>query len=216
MRYSVLALLLVSSIAAAKGPDIDKVNGSISTDSGREYGDLETVNGSINVDDGVKAEEVSTVNGGIRLRSGAVVDSAETVNGGITIDEKVLVNRDVSTVNGGISVDRGSQVDGGMETVNGGMKLRAATVEQGLRTVNGSIEVGADSIVRGGILVEKPSGWVNWGKSSKPRITIGANAVVEGELRFEHEVELYIDPSAKVGKQTGVSPIMLDAKDVER
>jgi hypothetical protein len=60
--------------------------------------------------------------------------------------------------------------------------------------------------VHGGILVEKPHGFgIHWGKESKPRIVIGPNAVVEGELRFEREVELFVHSTAKIGKVTGAT-----------
>jgi hypothetical protein len=66
-----------------------------------------------------------------------------------------------------------------------------------------------------GVLVEKPksntSSWTSITlengkivrKPSIPRIVIGPNAVVEGELRFEHEVELFVHDSAKIGKVIG-------------
>ena len=51
--------------------------------------------------------------------------------------------------------------------------------------------------MHGGILVEKSHGFgINWGKPNKPRIVIGPNAVVEGELRFERDVELFVHPTA--------------------
>ena len=217
MRLTLIALLLCSPLAFAQPKSIDKVNGSIRTESGVEYADLETVNGGITVDSGVLARDVSTVNGGIDIRDDAVVESVETVNGGIRIERKVTVRGDVETVNGGIRIDTGSQVGGGLETVNGGMRLVGATVERDLVTVNGSIEVGEGSLVNGGITVNKPSGfgW-NWGKSKPPRITIGPNAVVKGELNFEREVELEIHPTAKTGAIRGVTPIRIGAEPVER
>src|SRR3546814_5403465 len=49
-----LSLLLASGAVAAApaGADIDKVNGSITAESGQVYGDLETVNGSIRLGEG--------------------------------------------------------------------------------------------------------------------------------------------------------------------
>jgi hypothetical protein len=58
--------------------------------------------------------------------------------------------------------------------------------------------------VQGGILVEKPHG-ISWGKPRVPRIIIGPNAVVNGELRFEREVELYVHTSAKIGSVSGAT-----------
>jgi hypothetical protein len=58
--------------------------------------------------------------------------------------------------------------------------------------------------VAGGIKVEKPSGW-SWGKQRPPRVVIGPNSVVEGELVFEREVELFVHATATVGKITGAT-----------
>ena len=128
------------------------------------------------------------------------------VNGGITAEAGQHYG-DLDTVNGGISLEKGSVV-GKVETVNGGITIQQTEVGGKIDTVAGDITIGADSIVHGGVLVEKPnhSGW-NWGfgKPRNPRIVIGPNAVVEGELRFEREVELYVHSTAKIGKVTGAT-----------
>ncbi|MBD8527934.1 hypothetical protein [Pseudomarimonas arenosa] len=218
MRVLTVLLLCCSSVALAKGPSIDKVNGAIHTEAGVEYGDLDTVNGAIRVREGATAEDVSTVNGSIDVDDGVRLRSAETVNGGIDLGRDVLVEGRVETVNGSISLGQRSQVMGGLETVNGGMKLREASVEGGLSTVNGSIYIGENSTVRGGILIEKPnSGWFNWGAKNKPpRLTIGPNAVVEDKIHFEREVELVVHPSAKIGPISGETPTRIDYAQVER
>jgi hypothetical protein len=75
-----------------------------------------------------------------------------------------------------------------------------------VRTVSGDITIGARSRVKGGILVEKSQGIrFNWGKKRTPRVVIGPNAVVEGELRFERAVELFVHPSARIGKVSGAT-----------
>lgn len=216
MRLLPLVLLVISPLVLARGPDIDKVNGSIRTDEGREYGNLETVNGAISVAPGVMAEEVSTVNGSIVIRESGQVDSVETVNGSISIEENAVVRRHAETVNGAITLDRGARIEDGAETVNGGLRLRGAEVGKDLRTVNGSIEVLDGAIVHGNIVVEKPKGWFNFGTRQPPRVTIGENAVVKGELRFEQEVELRVHSSAKIGPIRGVEPKRLDDGAVER
>lgn len=205
---ALIAVLIASPVVVAKGVDIDKVNGSIQTDAGAQYGELETVNGSISVDEGASAESVSTVNGGIDVDDKATIGTLETVNGGIDIGEAVEVAYDVSTVNGGIGIERGSRVHGKVETVNGRIELAAAEVGKGIATVNGDITVGADSIVRGGILVEKPQGgWFNFSNNPPkvPRVVIGPNAVVEGTLDFEREVELFVHATAKIGTVRGAT-----------
>lgn len=204
----VIAVLIASPVVFAAGKSIDKVNGAIRTEAGIEYGDLDTVNGSISIAAGVRADKASTVNGSIDVDDQATVGSLETVNGGIDIGEAVVVEKGVETVNGAVEIERGSRVQDGIETVNGRIELEGAEVGKGLNTVNGDVIVGADSIVRGGILIEKPNGgWFNWNSNSrKPRVVIGPNAVVEGTLKFEREVELFVHSSAKVGRIDGATP----------
>jgi DUF4097 and DUF4098 domain-containing protein YvlB len=200
-----LALSVTSYVASAKNQDISKVNGSISTESGQSYGDLDTVNGSIRIDDKVKAEDVETVNGSITSASSAQLKSAETVNGSINLGEATQVQGPVGTVNGALSIGKRSVIDEDISTVNGRIMVLESQIKGGISTVSGDITVGANSHVYGGILVEKPSGnwgW-SWGKQLPPRIIIGPNARVDGELRFEREVELYVHTTAKTGKVTG-------------
>ena len=74
-------------------------------------------------------------------------------------------------------------------------------VAGGIETVNGDIQIGDGTEVAGGILVSKAMGWgINWGKPKVPRIVLGANSVVRGELVFEREVELFVHSSAKYGR----------------
>jgi DUF4097 and DUF4098 domain-containing protein YvlB len=206
-RIAFIAVLIASPVVFAK-QDIDKVNGAVRTEAGVEYGSLETVNGSISVEAGVRADSASTVNGSIDIDDQAVVGTVETVNGGVDIGESVVIENGVETVNGGVGIERGSRIDGKVETVNGRIELEGAEIGNGIATVNGDITVGTDSIVRGGILVEKPqgSGWFNWGgKSRLPRIVIGPNATVEGTLDFEREVELFVHDTAKIGTVRGAT-----------
>jgi hypothetical protein len=52
-------------------------------------------------------------------------------------------------------------------------------------------------------MVREPKGW-KWSKKSKPvRVEIGDVVVVNGDLIFEHPVELKIHDSAKVGDIIG-------------
>lgn len=213
MRRTLLALAitLTLSISAAhahdhdqKGGDISRVNGGITAEAGTSYGDLDTVNGGISVRKGASAKDVETVNGGISIDDDASVSSVSAVNGGIRGGERVKVARGVETVNGGIRFDFHSKVGGDISTVNGGITIKQTTVTGKLRTVSGDITVGAQSLVDGGILVEKPQG-ISWGKPRIPRIVIGPNATVKGELRFEREVELFVHASAKVGPVSGAT-----------
>ena len=76
-----------------------------------------------------------------------------------------------------------------------------------MKTVNGDIEVGEGSRVDGDIVVEKERGLSMWRSKRTPKVVIGPNAVVTGEMRFEKEVELHVSKQAKVGKIVGATPI---------
>jgi DUF4097 and DUF4098 domain-containing protein YvlB len=203
-----LALALFAPGALAQ-QDIDKVNGSITAQAGQTYGDLGTVNGAIRIEANARTGDAETVNGGIEVADNAVTGSLSTVNGGVRAGRQLRVDGDIETVNGSVFVDRGGSLRG-VSTVNGAIGLVDSDLSGGIETVNGDITVGAGSHVRGGIKVEKPtSNWmpVNIGKRKPPRIVIGPNAVVEGDLVFEREVKLYVHQSARIGKVSGATAV---------
>ncbi len=206
----VLGMVLISGpVWADEG--ISKVNGHISADAGRQYGDLETVNGGVSVGDRTRTGDVESVNGGIEIGARASTGGISTVNGGVTVGAGTVVSGDIETVNGSVLVERGSQVSGGVETVNGSIGLIGTQLGKGIETVNGDITVGVDSHVGGDIRIEK-STFGFWSKPSrKPRVVIGPRAVVDGSLRFEREVALYVHRSARIGAVSGATPRPFDS-----
>jgi predicted acyltransferase (DUF342 family) len=213
-----LALLLGLPAPACANDDISKVNGAVRTEASHVYGDLTTVNGSIELATRVRAAEVSTVNGGIRSEASASAREMTTVNGSIRLGQGNLVTGDLTTVNGGIRVGEAGRVDGDVTTVNGAITLVHAQVGGQLTTVNGDITVGANSLVRGGLRVEKaPSHW--WWPirlevaRPAPKIVIGPNAVVEGTLEFRRAVVLYVHDTARVGPISGAVPVHFSGQE---
>ena len=223
MKSLYLALLACLPLAAVANDGISKVNGSVRVEAGQSAGDVSTVNGSVTIEEGATASDVETVNGSVNIERNATVQHAESVNGGISLAadakaasvetvngtlkfaEGVQVSGDVSAVNGTAQLAKGADIRGRLSNVNGKMTINAAHVGGGLKTVNGDILVGADSRVEGGILVEKPNqNWFNRNRRP-PRIVIGPGAVVEGKLRFEHEVELLVSDRAKIGSVEGAT-----------
>jgi DUF4097 and DUF4098 domain-containing protein YvlB len=225
MKYLVAALLIgLATWSARADNNVSKVNGAVRVEAGQTVGDVSSVNGSIRVEDGVTAQDVETVNGSIHIGERSRVQSIETVNGGISVGDgthaqsvesvngtiklgrQVQVAGDMTTVNGSTSLSQGAEVRGNVETVNGRIELDAARVGGRLQTKNGDVTVGANSHVSGGLVVEKANrGWFNSNKRN-PRIVIGPNATVEGTLRFEREVDLYVSNTAKIGKIEGATP----------
>jgi predicted acyltransferase (DUF342 family) len=212
-RRAMLALVLATVLCAGASPafaqqDIDKVNGSITAESGQRYGDLETVNGSIRLEDGATVDEASTVNGTIEGGDNVTTRSLDTVNGAIKFGKKAKVSGSVESDNGGLFFDRGSVVRDGLTNVNGGIGVVGTEVGGDIETVMGDITVGADSHVKGRIHVEKPTNHgFNWSMRHRdpPRIVIGPNAVVDGPLVFDRDVVLYVHSSARIGQVTGAT-----------
>ncbi|GAB2668642.1 DUF4097 family beta strand repeat-containing protein [Arenimonas aestuarii] len=239
MRIRPLAALIPLSLALAATPafaeqDIDKMNGSVTAEAGGEYGSLSTVNGSITIREGATVRQVETVNGGITIQANAKVGGAETVNGGIRLEDGASA-RELDVVNGAVRLGRNSRIEGDVEAVNGSVRAEAgAEIVGNVENVNGALifdhaRVGGQlatrhgditldaSTVEGGIRVEKPNTrWWSFERKRAPRIVILAGSVVGGEMVFEQEVELYVHPDAKVGKQSGIAPRMIDSPDAPR
>lgn len=215
MRNGLSALLVVltATLAGCDNGDVTAgregaktINGSVHVAAGEHAGAVGTVNGSVDVAPNAVVGSVHSVNGAIDLASHTTAKSVSAVNGGVTLGDGAHVTGGVTTVNGAIRLNTGAEVGGAVKNVNGHIALTGAHVAGGLRTVGGDIDIGADSHVEGGILVQKGS-WFGSADSHKPRIVIGPGAVVQGELRFEREVQLYVSEKATVGTVRGATPI---------
>jgi cytoskeletal protein CcmA (bactofilin family) len=181
------------------------VNGSVTVGADAVVtGDVKTVNGKVHVDAGASIEEASTVNGSVRIGKNVTSRSLGTVNGSIKVDESCTVDGEIEAVNGGISVASGTKIDRGVSNINGTIKLMGATVGGNVSTVSGDVHVLDGTVVQGHLIIEKPGGW-GWGKDKrKPRVVIGPGSTIEGDIKLEREVELFISETASVGKVKGV------------
>ena len=204
-------LLLAGSGTAFAQQEISKVNGSIDVATGEVRADVSTVNGSIKLGNAAKADDVTTVNGEIALGNNASAKDVTTVNGGIKVGSGARIASDATTVNGSVFVADHGVVGGDVTTVNGGIGLVRAEVGGDVATVNGDVTVGIGSHVKGKLLVKKATNNsvlpISIGPNRIPRIIVGPNAVVDGELQFEREVKLYVHKSARVGKITGATAV---------
>ncbi len=207
---------LALAVVALNGCGPAGVNGGVNVPRGATVEAATTVNGGVKVGDGAKVGEAATVNGGVRLGDNVTADSAKTVNGGIRIGSNTKVAHDAQTVNGGVQLGKNANVGGEVRTVNGDIRLDAAHVGSGITTFNGDIQVGTGSRVEGGIHVKKPELSMGLGDNI-PRIVIGPGAVVEGTMKFERDVELYVSDSAKIGAVEGATAQMFsgDSPDAD-
>lgn len=205
LMLAALALFL-PLLAAAHDGDIDKINGAVRVEAGRQAGDVSTVNGAVYVGDNATVQEASTVNGAVELGAKAQATELGTVNGAISMGSASRVSGEVNAVNGSIHLAPGADVGGRLENVNGAIVLDGAHVAGGLGTVAGDITVGANSRVEGGILVDKSRGWFS-GNSRTPMVVIGPHAVVQGTLEFRRKVVLKVSDSAQIGPVKGATPV---------
>jgi hypothetical protein len=182
------------------------VNGSVRVPDGAQTGNVGTVNGSIHVGENATVLQGQTVNGSISLGAHSSADSLTTVNGSISLSDQAHVAHAIQTVNGSMTLRSGSQVGGSLTNVNGTIELTTARVGGGIRSANGDINVGGQSQVDGGIRIEKSSGWFEF-MQHVPRVVIGPGAVVNGELRFERKVELYVSDKATIGPVVGATAV---------
>ncbi len=225
-RVFLASMLLIAGTSSFASDDtISKVFGGIHVRDGESIGRGETVNGGIDVGDNARTKSLSTVNGGITIGknaqvgrietvnggadigTNAVLTSIEAVNGGVDIADGARITKHISTVNGGVDIADQVWVGGAIENVNGGVKIGASHIVGLVSTATGDITLNG-SRLDGGILVEK-QGWSLFNFSRKPIIKIGAGTVVNGTLDFRREVDLYVHPSAKIGKVIGASAKVL-------
>lgn len=184
------------------------VNGSISVgENAVVTGGLSTVNGKIRVDDGAAIEKAKTVNGSIRIGDNVKLENLSTVNGTVTVGTTSTVDGGIETVNGRITLERGATVGDDIENVNGRIELNAAEVGGDLSTVTGDVELNDGSVLKGDLIVEKPSRWKSRNNRRKPRIVIGPGSRVHGTLVLEREVKLFISESAEVGGVSGAMSV---------
>ena len=208
LRAALLALLVTvcSCGVSVNGDESHKINGSVHVEAGKPAGSAETVNGSIHVDPNANVTQAATVNGSIHIGAHATAASAKTVNGAITLDDGARITGNVESVNGTLTLHDAADVAGSVKNVSGRIELSGARVAGGVRTVSGDISIQGASKVEGGIVVEKPGGSVVLG-GDIPRIVIGPGASVQGNLRFEREVHLYVSDKATVGPVTGATAV---------
>ncbi len=206
---SIVALAAILTLSACDiGVDGDgstKVNGSVHIPAGKAAEEARTVNGSIHIDDNAAVTSAAAVNGSVRLGAHASATSVKTVNGAISLGESAHVSGNAGSVNGDLTLSSGAEISGSLSNVNGKISLDSAHVGDGIKTINGNVSIMGKSKVEGGILVEKPSSTLF--NNEDPVIIIGPGAVVQGDLRFERKVKLYVSDKATIGSVTGATPI---------
>ena len=207
-----LPVIVVLGIAAGCTKNSDeggtnRVNGSIRVLAGQQNGNLDTVNGAISVDEKATFGNADTVNGDIYVGAHASGTTAKTVNSNVTLDTGARIAGEIASVNGLLTLNDGAEVTGPLGNINGGISLTNAHAAQGVATVNGDISILGTSKVEGGLHVKTLSVGVLSYDKSVPRIIIGPGATVQGALKFDRKVKLYVSDKATIGPVSGATPI---------
>ena len=163
-----------------------------------------TMNGQITIKEGARVSDCATVNGKVSLGEGAEAGDLNTVNGDLELGRDARVKGNIRLVNGAVRLSNGSAVTGNVGTVNGKIELVASEVGGNLSNVNGGMEITDGSLVHGGILVRDASG-DPMGKP--PRVIIGRDSEVRGQLEFQRTVELFVHTSARIGPVVGATAV---------
>ena len=188
--------------AGATSDGASTVNGKVTIGAGATVtGGVSSVNGSVRIDEGATVADAETVNGSLRVADKVRSGSLSTVNGSIDVSRDVVVDGHVSAVNGRITVGGGSKVAKDLGNKNGDIELEGSEIGGDVSTISGDIELAEGAVVMGDLVVKKPGGWNN--SNGMPRVVIGPGSRVEGVIRLEREVKLYISESAEVGGVEG-------------
>ena len=166
---------------------------------------------------GEKAIPVETITRDIALAERSQAESLESFTGAITLRRDARVLGDVETGNGELVLEPGSEVRGDLTNTSGTIRIDGARVGGLVSTTYGDIYIGPDSHLDGGIVVDKRDViglslgdlrlGIPVGRSTPPRVVIGARATVAGVLRFKRPVELLVSESATIGPVEGATPV---------
>ena len=208
MAVPVYGASVNKSIKVEAGSESDgasTVNGSVSVGEGAVVtGTLKTVNGKIRVDEKATIQDATTVNGSLSIADNVKARDLTTVNGSVRVGEGATVSGEISAVNGRIQLESGTSVGADVGNVNGDIEFEGSEVSGNVKTVSGDIELTDAAVIKGDLIIQKPSTW-GWGnkKSRVPTVTIGPGSRVEGVILLEREIKLYISETAEVGGVEG-------------
>jgi len=205
MAVPVYGASVNKSIKVEAGSESDgasTVNGSVSVGKGAVVtGTLKTVNGKIRVDENATVEDATTVNGSLSVADNVKAQDLTTVNGSVSVGEGSTVSGEISAVNGRIKLKSGTTVGQDVGNVNGDMEFEGSEIGGNVTTVSGDVDLRDAAVIKGDLIIEKPSMWNK--KSRVPTVTIGPGSRVEGKILLEREIKLYISETAEVGGVEG-------------
>jgi cytoskeletal protein CcmA (bactofilin family) len=210
--------------AGASARNIDTGSGSVRLHDDARSGDIDTGSGRVELGRNARAGRIDTGSGRVQLDDGAHSEHIDTGSGGVEGGSNVVVDGKIDTGSGGVELGAGSRVAGDIDTGSGGVELLATEVagyiDTGsgrvyltdsnilgeVRTRSGEVRLEGSTHVHGDLLVQTNRCWgLCWSNEPNPaRVIIGANARVDGRIKFEHPGELWVHEQARIGKVEGV------------
>lgn len=190
----------------ARSGDIDTGSGRVELGRNARAGRIDTGSGRVRLDDGAQSERIDTGSGGVEGGSGIIIDGKiDTGSGGVELGAGSRVAGDIDTGSGGVELV-GTEVAGDIDTGSGRIYLTDSNVLGEVRTRSGEVRLEGNSHVHGDLLVRTNRCWgLCWSNDPSPaRVVIGANARVDGRIKFEHRGELWVHEQARIGKVEGV------------
>lgn len=151
---------------------------------------------------GARLGAADGVHSSISVGPGAWLGNGESINGKIQVCSEGRTGP-LTTVNGAILLLPAAQVDGDIETQNGAIEAEAATIRGSLRGGGGDITLRGTQVTGDIRIGPARKRLFGGGNKALPRIVLGPGAVVEGDLVFEREVELFVHVDAKIGEVAG-------------
>ncbi|MEQ8822698.1 MAG: hypothetical protein RLY93_20870 [Sumerlaeia bacterium] len=196
---------------------IDSGSGNVEVGNFAVVGRIGIVSGNLTIGEGGSTGPIEMTSGNVTLAGSNFVEgSIESVSGNVTGGENVSVSRNVEVLSGNIAFGPESKVGGRVESISGTVTLDGVRVSDKVDTVSGAITIRGGK-VKGG--VKSAFGDITLADGAKveegvsiyrndrlpqsppgpPRILIGPDVEIEGGLKFERPVELFVHPSASIG-----------------
>lgn len=206
----------------APAPTLRSISDDLRTHPGRRYGQLESISGNVRIAARAIVEGAATTSGDIQVHEEAAVGPVRSISGNLTVGAQAWVRR-AETVSGHIALGLGVEVEEGVQSTSGTIKtdhgcrikgdvtstigdivLLGTEVEGDIHVVSGDLTVTAGSRVSGNIHLDRPAS----ASCHRPRIVIGPDACVEGELLLDAPVDLFVHATAQTGPIMGASRIV--------
>jgi len=166
-------------------------------------GAIDVGSGNVRLGSGVHTRRIDTGSGNVKGGAGAQIEGdIDTGSGSVNLGVGSKVGK-IDTGSGDVSLEAVA-VSGTINTGSGDIDLVDTAVSGSLETSRGNIELEGNTHINGDLIVRKDicSGFCN-DDAEPSKIVIGASVRVQGEVKIERDVELWVHQNAQIGRVTG-------------